>query len=61
MPMYDFTCMTCDKTIEMHMAFNTTERPVCDKCGNFMTFNFMTKAYAPPAVHFKGGGWGGKG
>jgi putative FmdB family regulatory protein len=55
MPMYDFTCMTCDKTTEMHMAFDATTCPICDKCGNF-----MIKAYTPPAIHFRGGGWGGK-
>jgi len=55
MPKYDFTCMTCDKTIEMHMSFDSTERPVCKKCGNF-----MVKAFTSPAVHFKGGGWGGQ-
>jgi putative FmdB family regulatory protein len=55
MPKYDFTCITCDKTIEMHMSFDAIERPICEKCGNF-----MVKAFTPPAVHFKGGGWGGQ-
>jgi putative FmdB family regulatory protein len=55
MPNYDFTCITCDKTTEMHMTYDSLARPICSKCGNF-----MIKSYTPPAVHFKGGGWGGQ-
>jgi putative FmdB family regulatory protein len=56
MPKYDFTCVPCDSTVEMHLAFDSTDRPACDRCGNF-----MTKVWTPPAVQFKGGGWGGQG
>jgi hypothetical protein len=31
------------------------DRPACEKCGEF-----MIKVYTPPAVQFKGGGWGGQ-
>jgi len=55
MPKYDFSCMHCDKTVEMHLTFDSTERPICETCGNF-----MIKVYTPPAVQFKGGGWGGQ-
>jgi putative FmdB family regulatory protein len=55
MPNYDFKCNTCDNTVEMHMAFDATERPLCSTCKGP-----MTKVYTPPAVQFKGGGWGGQ-
>ena len=55
MPQYDFKCDVCeDSTVEMHLSLDLTERPNCDRCGNA-----MTKVFTPPAVHFKGGGWGG--
>jgi predicted nucleic acid-binding Zn ribbon protein len=37
-------------------AFDATQRPTCEGCGEF-----MIKSYTPPAVQFKGGGWGGQG
>jgi len=55
MPKYDFGCVPCDKTVEVNMAFDDDSIPLCETCGNR-----MVKVYAPPAVHFKGGGWGGK-
>lgn len=55
MPTYDFVCLVCDKTVEMRMAHDATDRPQCETCGSH-----MTKVYTPPAVHFKGGGWGGQ-
>lgn len=54
MPKYDFVCVHCDRTVEMHMVFDSTDLPLCEVCGNR-----MTKVYTPPSVHFKGGGWGG--
>jgi putative FmdB family regulatory protein len=55
MPKYDFSCIPCDSTVEMHFTFDSVERPICEKCGGF-----MIKVYTPPAVQFKGGGWGGQ-
>lgn len=55
MPTYDFTCLTCDKTIELHFAFNDLSRPTCETCGNQ-----LNKVYSPTPAHFKGGGWGAK-
>jgi len=54
MPNYDFTCIPCDRTTELHMAYDAVDRPICEKCGEF-----MIKSFTPPAIHFKGGGWGG--
>jgi putative FmdB family regulatory protein len=55
MPKYDFSCTKCESVVEMHMSYDATERPKCDKCGET-----MSKTFTPPAVHFKGGGWGGQ-
>lgn len=56
MPTYDFKCNTCDSIVEMRWAYDATDRPKCEKCGND-----MSKSYTPPAIQFKGGGWGGQG
>jgi putative FmdB family regulatory protein len=56
MPKHDFVCMSCDKTVEMHMTFDAVTPPECESCGNR-----MSKVWTPPSVHFKGGGWGGQG
>ena len=56
MPKYDFVCMSCDKTVELHFAFDALHRPSCEKCGEI-----MIKSYTPPTVQFKGGGWGTNG
>ena len=38
MPKYDFKCDTCDtSTVEMHIAFESNERPNCDRCGSPMS------------------------
>lgn len=56
MPKYDYKCHTCDnKPVELHHAFDSVVRPKCEDCGTE-----MVKVYTPPAVQFKGGGWGGQ-
>ena len=56
MPKYDFKCDTCESSVvELHIAFESNERPNCDCCGNP-----MSKMFTPPSVQFKGGGWGGQ-
>jgi len=55
MPKYDFVCVPCDSSVELHLTFDSMERPECLNCGNP-----MIKSYTPPAVQFKGGGWGGQ-
>lgn len=55
MPTYDFVCINCDAAAEMHFAFDAIHRPKCEVCGMS-----MVKAYTPPSVQFKGGGWGGQ-
>jgi len=56
MPKYDFKCDICEgSVVEMHIAFESNDRPSCDRCGNL-----MSKVFTPPSVQFKGGGWGGQ-
>jgi putative FmdB family regulatory protein len=55
MPTYDFKCDKCNSQVEMHFAYDAVHAPVCTECGGT-----MTKNYTPPAVHFRGGGWGGQ-
>jgi putative FmdB family regulatory protein len=55
MPTYDFKCDKCNSQVEMHMTYDATSLPVCSECGST-----MTKNYTPPAVIFRGGGWGGQ-
>jgi len=56
MPKYDFKCSTCGgSVVELHLTFDSTERPKCSKCDNP-----MEKVWTAPAVQFKEGGWGGQ-
>jgi putative FmdB family regulatory protein len=55
MPKYDFTCMVCDKTIEIELPFTNSDAPLCEGCGHR-----MLKVYSAPGIHFKGSGWGGQ-
>jgi len=44
MPKYDFKCDTCEGSlVEMHLTFDSTERPNCDRCGNAMSKVFTCK------------------
>jgi len=55
MPVYDFKCEACDSVVEMRMATSEDPVPTCNQCGGL-----MTKVWTPPAVIFRGGGWGGQ-
>lgn len=55
MPNYDFQCPMCEKVIELYIDYSADEFPKCSECD--IT---LTKMFTPPAIHFKGGGWGGK-
>lgn len=54
MPNYDFTCPMCDWKGELFVEYSADEFPKCNDCN--IT---LTKVFTPPAIHFKGGGWGG--
>jgi|FreactTroBogLake_1042271.scaffolds.fasta_scaffold00179_10 putative FmdB family regulatory protein len=55
MPTYDFQCPKCNTQVEMHFGYDSTHAPICVECGGT-----MNKNYTPPAVIFRGGGWGGQ-
>ncbi len=52
MPTFDFKCHLCDTVVEMIITDDPL--PKCKTCDTT-----LTKVYTPPAIHFKGGGWGG--
>ena len=57
MPVYDYTCTTCRRTTEVVHAISAPGPRFCPECGAEGT---MRKAFAAPAVHFKGSGWAKK-
>jgi len=44
MPLYEFTCASCEQTVEL-LVRNTTERPTCPDCGD----DQLTKILSVPA------------
>lgn len=54
MPNYNFVCRMCDKEYELYVGYDQDEFPKCETCD--IT---LSKVFTPPAIHFKGGGWGG--
>jgi putative FmdB family regulatory protein len=55
MPLYDYVCTSCGHQIEVMHSVHGHGPSACPVCGSP-----MKKAYAPPAVHFKGSGWARK-
>jgi len=56
-PIYDYLCSNCGKLTEVVHGINDGGPKFCPECGAEGT---MTKAFAAPAVHFKGSGWAKK-
>jgi hypothetical protein len=54
MPNYNFVCRICDKQQELNLGYDDDVFPKCEDCN--VT---LSKVFTPPAIHFKGGGWGG--
>ena len=54
MPNYNFVCRMCDREYELYVGYDQDEFPKCEDCS--IT---LSKVFTPPAIHFKGGGWGG--
>jgi predicted nucleic acid-binding Zn ribbon protein len=44
----------CDKQQELNLGYDDDVFPKCEDCN--VT---LSKVFTPPAIHFKGGGWGG--
>ena len=57
MPIYDYVCSNCRKLTEVVHGINDQGPKFCPECGAEGT---MTKAFAPPTIHFKGSGWAKK-
>src|SRR5262245_51198592 len=57
MPIYEFRCAACDHLAELLLGLNDPAPQFCPSCGAEGT---MRKAFAAPAVHFKGSGWAKK-
>ena len=56
-PTYEFLCPVCKQNTHITASINNTlTPPLCPHCGDTRT----QRLYTPPAVEFKGNGWGSK-
>jgi putative FmdB family regulatory protein len=55
MPVYDYACTSCGRSVEVLHGVHVTGPEVCDVCGGR-----MRKLVSAPAVVFKGSGWAKK-
>lgn len=56
MPLYDYDCAACGRRFETIHGLHDDPPTVCPLCGS----GPVRKAFAAPAVHFKGSGWAKK-
>jgi putative FmdB family regulatory protein len=56
-PIYDYVCSNCGRLTEVVHGIHDGGPKFCPECGAEGT---MTKAFAPPAIVFKGSGWAKK-
>jgi putative FmdB family regulatory protein len=56
-PIYDYSCTACGHVTEVIHGINDPAPRFCPSCGAEGT---LKKAFATPAVHFKGSGWAKK-
>ena len=52
MPLYEYLCGSCGRTIEVIQSYSDPLLKVCDRCGGE-----LKKLMSAPAVQFKGSGW----
>ncbi len=52
MPIYEYQCQHCHRTLEKRQKFSDPELTECPYCGGK-----LEKLISAPAVQFKGGGW----
>lgn len=52
MPLYEYQCQNCRRTLEKRQKFSDAELTVCPFCEGK-----LEKLISAPAVQFKGGGW----
>lgn len=56
MPTYTFKCKKCPNTEEVTAHVDSIPQTLhCNECEGW-----MRRVYTPPAIQFKGSGWGGK-
>jgi putative FmdB family regulatory protein len=56
MPIYDYVCHHCGHRFEVIHGVHAVGPVTCPSCGG----GPVRKAFAPPAIHFKGTGWAKK-
>jgi putative FmdB family regulatory protein len=57
MPIYEYVCSNCGQKTDILQGINEPTPPFCPECGAEGT---LRKAFAPPAIVFKGSGWAKK-
>jgi putative FmdB family regulatory protein len=57
MPIYEYACSACGHRTDILHGVHDPGPHFCPECGAEGT---MRKAFAPPAIHFKGSGWAKK-
>ncbi|HXQ96040.1 MAG TPA: FmdB family zinc ribbon protein [Candidatus Acidoferrales bacterium] len=55
MPLYDYSCSQCGRTVEVSHGVHASGPLVCEVCGGA-----MRKLLSRPAIVFKGSGWAKK-
>jgi putative FmdB family regulatory protein len=56
MPLYDYDCSACGRRFEAIHGVDADPPASCPLCGS----GPVRKAFAAPAIHFKGSGWAKK-
>ncbi|HEY4633592.1 MAG TPA: zinc ribbon domain-containing protein [Candidatus Limnocylindrales bacterium] len=56
MPLYDYDCAACGRRFEVIHGVHADGPAACPLCGE----GPVKKAFAAPAIHFKGSGWAKK-
>jgi putative FmdB family regulatory protein len=51
-PIYDYVCGVCRHRFEVFHGLNESGPHLCPLCGGR-----VSRAFAPPTIHFKGSGW----
>ena len=51
-PVYDYICSSCSHRFEVFRGLNEAGPHQCPLCDGP-----VTRAFAPPTIHFKGSGW----
>lgn len=52
MPLYEYRCRKCGKTVEKIQKFSDPTLKTCEDCGGK-----LERLLSPPAIQFKGSGW----